>query len=128
MKITVLGLGYIGLPTSLLFGRSGHEVVGIDVNQTVIDSLNAGVLHFEEEGLQQLFDETKGNFTAQNTVPEADVFVIAMPTPLNKSLRVADLSYVRAAAAMIAPVLKEYNLVVLESTVPPGASERIVPF
>jgi UDP-N-acetyl-D-mannosaminuronic acid dehydrogenase len=126
MKISVLGLGYIGLPTALLFARSGHEVVGVDVNREVIDSLNAGQLHIDEKGLQEVYDQAKGRFCARNAVEESDVFVIAVPTPLNKSLRVADLSYIRAAAAMVATKLKHGNLVVLESTVPPGASERIL--
>ncbi len=126
MKISVLGLGYIGLPTALLFAKGGHEVIGVDVNQQVIDSLNAGNIHIEEAGLQELFDQAKDHFIAQNTISEADAFIIAVPTPLNKSLRIADLSYVRAAAAMIATKLKKQDLVVLESTVPPGASERIV--
>lgn len=126
MKVSVLGLGYIGLPTALLFAKGGHEVIGVDVNQQIIDSLNAGNLHIEEPGLQELYDQAKDRFLAQTTISEADVFIIAVPTPLNKSIRVADLSYVRSAAAMIATKLKRHNLVILESTVPPGASERIV--
>ncbi len=125
MKICVLGLGYIGLPTALLLAQN-HEVRGVDVNRKIIDSLNHGDLPFEEPGLKELFIATSKNFSACLQAEQADVFIIAVPTPLNSSIRVSDLSYVRSAAEMIVPYLKEGNLVILESTVPPGTSEKLV--
>jgi UDP-N-acetyl-D-mannosaminuronic acid dehydrogenase len=91
-----------------------------------VESLNAGCLHIEENGLDELFAAARPNFAARTEPEEADVFIIAVPTPLDRSVMVSDLSYVRSAAEMIAPRLMEGNLVVLESTVPPGASENLV--
>ncbi|KUG21115.1 MAG: nucleotide sugar dehydrogenase [Methanomicrobiaceae archaeon] len=126
MKICVLGLGYIGLPTALLFATHGCDVVGCDVKQSVVDSLNNGKIPFDEPGLSDLFIGARRRFTAK-TVPEpADVFLIAVPTPLDPATKVSDLTYVRKAAGMIAPLLERDDLVVLESTVPPGTTERLV--
>ncbi|MBR1368261.1 UDP-N-acetyl-D-mannosamine dehydrogenase [Methanocalculus chunghsingensis] len=124
--ICVLGLGYIGFPTSLLLAANGHIVIGVDINQKVLDSLNSGVPHIMEPGLNELFEEGRSRFSAQGTVPEADVYLIAVPTPLDTHLRISDLRYVRSAATMIFPHLKKGNLVILESTVPPRASERVI--
>jgi len=125
MKVCVLGLGYIGLPTALLLAKE-HSVVGVDVNGKIVEILNKGVLPFEEPGLDDILDDSHGNFIAKTSAEEADVFLIAVPTPLDKSMRIADLKYVRSAAEMISPVLKNDNLVVLESTVPPGTGENLV--
>ena len=125
MKICILGLGYIGLPTSLLFAQK-HEVIGVDNNKKIVDVLNAGKLPFNEPGLDELMENVKDNFRAQTNVVDADVFLIAVPTPLDGSTKIADLKYVRHAAEMIVPHLKNNNLVILESTVPPGTSERLV--
>ncbi|WFN35018.1 nucleotide sugar dehydrogenase [Methanogenium sp. S4BF] len=125
VKICVLGLGYIGLPTALLFAQH-HNVVGVDVNEKIVQILNNGKLPFEEDGLNELFEKVKGNFRAVSEVEEADVFLIAVPTPLEEALKIADLKYVRSAAEMIASHLKAGNMVILESTVSPGASENVV--
>lgn len=125
VKICVLGLGYIGLPTALLFAQH-YEVVGVDVNEKIVQTLNNGKLPFEEDGLNELFENVKGNFRAASEVEEADVFLIAVPTPLEEALKIADLKFVRSAAEMIAPHLKSGNMVILESTVSPGASENVV--
>lgn len=124
--ICVLGLGYIGLPTALLFAANDHTVVGVDINERIVENLNKGVLHISEPGLDQLFRDAGTHFTAQTTVPEADVYLIAVPTPLDAHLRISDLRYVRSAATMIYPHLRRGNLVILESTVPPRASDRVV--
>lgn len=126
MKICVLGLGYIGLPTALLFAAHGADVVGVDVKQSVVDRLNHGNLPFSEPGIESLFREAKVRFRAGTEPEAADVFLIAVPTPLDPATKVSDLSYVKSAAEMIAPHLREKNLVILESTVPPGTSERVV--
>ena len=125
MKVCVLGLGYIGLPTALLLAQK-HQVVGIDVNKRIVDTLNSGKLPFEEPGLEELMKNAKRNFSASQKVESADVFLIAVPTPLEKSTKISDLKYVRSASEMIYPHLKNENLVILESTVPPGTSERLV--
>ena len=125
-KICVMGLGYIGCPTALLLATHGHEVVGFDVNIKIIKTLQSGKIHIIEPGLAELFASAKGYFSATSQVPEADVFLIAVPTPFEKDTRVSDLTYVKSAAEMIVPVLKKGNLVILESTVPPCASEKVV--
>lgn len=124
-KICVLGLGYIGLPTALLFAQE-YSVVGVDINKERIVKLNQGELPFEEKGLTELFGRVKYNFSARDTVEQADAFIIAVPTPLEESLKVADLKYVRKAAEMITPYLRKGNLVILESTVPPCTSENVI--
>ena len=126
MKICVLGLGYIGLPTAVLFATHGHEVVGVDINKKVVEKLNKGEAPFFESGLNELLNKTNGNFIAKTNVEKADVFLISVPTPLEKSVMVADLKYVRLAAEMIYPNLNQGNLVVLESTVPPGTCEKLL--
>ena len=124
-KICVLGLGYIGLPTALLLAQK-YFVVGVDINEKIIKTLNNGNLPFEEKDLNKLFEKVRGNFSATQTIEPADVFIIAVPTPLEESLKIADLQYVRSAAEMIAPHLTTGNLVILESTVPPCTSENVV--
>ncbi len=126
MKICILGLGYIGLPTALLFAAHGANVVGVDVKQSVVDCLNHGNLPFREPGIEDLYRNAKERFVAKTEPEAADVFLIAVPTPLDAATKVSDLSYVKKAAETIARYLNEGNLVVLESTVPPGTSERVV--
>lgn len=126
MKICVLGLGYIGLPTALLFATHGYEVVGVDINEKVVEKLNSGKAPFNEFGLDQLLEKAKGNFIAKTEVEDSDVFIISVPTPLEKAVKVAELKYVRLAAEMIYPHLKRDNLVILESTVPPGTYEKLL--
>ncbi len=126
MKICVLGLGYIGLPTALLLAERGFEVIGVDVDENVVNTLNQGQLHISEPGLLELFEQACCNFAAQIVVPVADVYLIAVPTPLNKHIRVSDLEYIRSVAEMIYPHLRKGNLVILESTVPPCTSEKLL--
>lgn len=127
-KICVLGQGYIGLPTALLFANNGHEVVGIDVNKHVVEALKIGKMPFEEKGFQELLDEAiaKKTYKAESLVEEADVFLIAVPTPFDSELRMADLKYVISACEMVVPHLRRRNLVILESTVPPKTCEKQV--
>ena len=126
IEVCVLGLGYIGLPTALLLASSGYKVKGIDINEKVVKAINKGRLPFNEPGMDDIFEKAKNNFTAQTEVEDADIFLIAVPTPLEKSLKVADLSYVRKAAEMVYPYLHRDNLVILESTVPPGTCEKLI--
>ncbi len=126
MKVCVLGLGYIGFPTALLLADAGHEVIGVDVNEAVVERLNRGAIGDEEPMMLNLYRRASERFHAQTQVPYADAFIICVPTPLEKDMRVAGLNYVKSAATMIAPKLREGNLVVLESTVPPGTTAKLV--
>ncbi|MCK4736665.1 MAG: nucleotide sugar dehydrogenase [Methanophagales archaeon] len=126
MKICVLGLGYIGLPTACLFANANHKIVGIDINQKTIEKLNNKELPFEEKGLEELFENALPNMRFKTEVEEADVFIISVPTPLDKEIKMAELKYVRSAAEMIYPHLKKDNLVILESTVPPGTCDKLL--
>ncbi len=123
----VVGLGYIGLPTASLLGTKGCQVSGVDTSPNVVETLNAGRIHIVEPDLDVLVKSAvqAGRFHAGPTPVEADVFLIAVPTPLTAERR-PDLSSVEAAARSIAPVVRPGNLVLLESTSPVGTTERVV--
>lgn len=125
-KICVLGLGYIGLPTALLLASAGYKVVGVDIKREVVNMLNSGKLPFKEPEMDELMLKAKKNFKAKTEVEESDVFLIAVPTPLDHSTRLPELKYVLMAAKMIIPFLKPGNLVIVESTIPPGTSVHLV--
>ena len=126
-SVCVLGLGYIGLPTASTFATHGIRVVGVDVNQGIVDGLRGGQIHIYEPGLRSLVQDAlqSGQLTVSSQVPEADAFVIAVPTPFHED-KSADLSYVISAAEMILPCLRRGNLVVLESTSPPLTTLDVV--
>ena len=126
-KVCVIGLGYIGLPTSVVLAQAGKQVIGVDVNPDAVASINSGKAHIVEPDLDGLLRSVvERDLLVAKTEPEpADVFVIAVPTPF-KGSHEPDLSYVESAARGIAPHVKPGNLVVLESTVPPGATELMV--
>jgi UDP-N-acetyl-D-mannosaminuronic acid dehydrogenase len=126
-KICVIGLGYIGLPTAAIFAKSGYEVVGVDVNEKVVSSLNSGEILIEEVGLPELVKEvvSKGNLKASVTPEEADVFIIAVPTPIHED-HSANVDYVVEASKTIAPLLKKGNVVIVESTIPPRTIDDVV--
>jgi len=124
--ISVVGLGYIGLPTAAAFAARRKQVIGVDVNQHAVDTINKGAIHIVEPELDMLVHAavTQGYLRA-TTVPEpADAFLIAVPTPFADGFR-PDLSYIEAASRAVAPVLKKGDLVVLESTSPVGATEQM---
>ena len=125
-RVSILGLGYVGLPTAAVFADAGIETQGVDVNADVVDSVNAGRPHFVEPDLEVLVRRTTqdGRLRAGVTPEPADAFIIAVPTPF-KADRAPDLSYVEAAAHAVAPVLKVGDLVILESTAPVGATEML---
>ncbi len=128
MKICVVGLGYIGLPTAALMAKNGHEVVGVDVNAKAVDTINAGKIHIIENGLEALVSEvvSLGRLRAQSRPCEADAFIIAVPTPVHEDAgHTPGLEYVDAAAESIAPYVRNGNMVILESTSPVGTTERI---
>ena len=128
MKVCVVGLGYIGLPTAALMAKAGHDVIGVDVNKKAVDTINAGRIHIIENGLEDLVKEVveAGKLKAQAYPCAADAFIIAVPTPVHEdSDHSPGLEYVDAAAQSIAPYVREGNLVILESTSPVGTTERI---
>ncbi len=126
-KICVIGLGYIGLPTASTFASKGVQVIGVDVNQHILSTLQQGRLHIVEPGLQGVFDQAvnagKLSFSAE-PVP-ADAYIIAVPTPF-KEQKKADMQFVISAAESILPVLRRGSLVVLESTSPPKTTVDLV--
>ncbi|MDC3411820.1 nucleotide sugar dehydrogenase [Aquibacillus sp. 3ASR75-11] len=129
MKICTVGLGYIGLPTSIMFAKYGVDVVGVDVKQEVIDSLNNGKIHIEEPGLQEALDEvvTTGKFRAALQPEKADTFIIAVPTPNNDDEhKSCDLTYVLSALENIIPFLEKGNTVIVESTIAPRTMDDSV--
>lgn len=129
MKISVLGLGYIGLPTAIIFAENGHEVCGFDVSEKVIDCLNAGHIHIVEAGLQEDFERVlkDGSFRAYKELQESDVYIISVPTPFKQGERekIADMKFVESATKIVASKLKKGDLVVLESTCPPLSTRRM---
>jgi len=127
LKVSVIGLGYIGLPTAAVIASRGIEVVGVDVNQHAIDTINAGEIHIVEPDLDMVVKAavTVGKLRATNKAEPTDVFMVAVPTPFKGENHEPDLSYVKSAAEMIAPVLQKGNLVILESTSPVGATEQL---
>lgn len=126
-KICVVGLGYIGLPTSVMFANNGIQVHGVDVNATAVEKIQNKQLHIEENGLEERLIAAidSGNLTASTTPEKADVFIIAVPSPINSD-KTADMKYVEAATRTIVPYLEKGNLVILESTVPPRTVEDVM--
>lgn len=125
--ICVVGLGYIGLPTAVMFANYGVKVHGVDVNPAAVESIQNKKLHIEENGLQERLNKAvdEGLLTASTTPVEADVFIVAVPSPINAD-NTANLEYVRQATASIVPFVKKGNLVILESTVPPKTVEDVM--
>ncbi len=125
--ISVIGLGYIGLPTAAMFAESGKTVVGVDVNEETVNTINCGQVHIVEPDLDVVVKRVvEQGLLKATTVPEpADAFLIAVPTPFKGSGHEPDLSYIQGACRAIAPVLKKGDLVVLESTSPVGATEQV---
>jgi UDP-N-acetyl-D-mannosaminuronic acid dehydrogenase len=125
-KVSVIGLGYIGLPTAAVLASVGHDVVGVDLSQRVVDVVNRGDVHIVEPDLDGLVRGAviAGRLRAVTQVESSDTFIIAVPTPF-KNANQPDLAYVEAAACAIAPQLRAGNLVILESTSPVGTTEKL---
>lgn len=126
-KLCVVGLGYIGLPTAVMFANHGLKVHGVDINKNAVNLIQEKKLHIEENGLQERLNTAidSGNFTVSTQPEEADVFIIAVPSPINED-KTANLEYVREATKSIVPYVKKGNLVILESTVPPRTVEDVM--
>jgi UDP-N-acetyl-D-mannosaminuronic acid dehydrogenase len=125
-SICVVGLGYIGLPTASLFANSGFQVLGVDTNRDVVEAINSGRNHIEEVGLRTLVEAAvgSGHLKAASQPSSADAFILAVPTPFD-SHKCPDLAYVFASTRSILPYLQKGNLIVLESTVPPGTTKKV---
>jgi len=124
--VSVVGLGYIGLPTAAVIASRGINVIGVDVSQHAVDTINAGNVHIVEPDLDMVVRSAvkAGNLKAVTKPEKAEAFMVAVPTPFKEDYQ-ADLSYIEAAAKAIAPVLEKGNLVILESTSPVGATEEL---
>jgi UDP-N-acetyl-D-mannosaminuronic acid dehydrogenase len=123
-RICVIGLGYIGLPTAVMLANAGHEVIGVDINQKVVENTNNGVTMIKEPDFNELFQQaiSSGRLRAQAKIPESDAFLICVPTPFSKEDDSNTLAYVKEAMKNLIPMLKGGNIVILESTVPPGTT------
>ncbi|WP_045379359.1 UDP-N-acetyl-D-mannosamine dehydrogenase [Vibrio campbellii] len=129
--ISVIGLGYIGLPTAAMFASRKKKVIGVDVNQHAVDTINRGEIHIVEPDLDMLVSAAvqQGYLKAVTSPEAADAFLIAVPTPFKDcadgEIPEPDLRYIEAASQAIAPVIKKGDLVILESTSPVGATEQM---
>lgn len=129
MKILIMGLGYIGLPTSVMFANHGQKVIGVDINTGTIEKLKNGQVHIEEPGLQEALQSAlhKGNFKPQLTPEKSDVFIIAVPTPNNEDeYQSCDLSYVLNALENVLPHVEKGNTIIVESTIAPRSTEDYI--
>ena len=125
-RVAIIGLGYIGLPTAVALATRGIEVIGVDINENTVKAVSEGHVPFVEPDLAIAVSGavSVGRLTATTVVPEADAYIIAVPTPFQDD-HTADLSYIEAAVAQVAPKLRGGELVVLESTSPPGTTEQV---
>ena len=126
LTVSVIGLGYIGLPTAALLASRGHRIFGVDVNQIAVDTINQGKIHIVEPDLDTFVRTAveSGKLTAHLEPQSADVFIIAVPTPFREDHQ-PDLSYVESATQAIAPHVQPGNMVILESTSPVGTTELV---
>jgi UDP-N-acetyl-D-mannosaminuronic acid dehydrogenase len=126
-KVCVVGLGYIGLPTAAIFAKHGFDVLGVDINQRNIDLLNEGKIHIEENGLEEIVKQVVENGKLKGSLEpsEADIYIIAVPTP-HKENYTADLDYVISATKSILPYIKEEDVIIVESTIPPRTIDDVV--
>jgi UDP-N-acetyl-D-mannosaminuronic acid dehydrogenase len=136
-KICFIGLGYIGLPTASTFAMHGLKVLGVDINQNVINTLKKGEIHIHEPGLRDVVTQAihSGNFSFSIHPEPADAFIIAVPTPFmddaygeynGEKYKLADMRAVTSATEAILPHLRQGNLVILESTSPPLTTLNLV--
>jgi UDP-N-acetyl-D-mannosaminuronic acid dehydrogenase len=125
-EVVTIGLGYIGLPTSALIASHGTNVLGVDINQNVVDTINKGKIHIVEPDLDKIVSEavSKGNLKASTKASSADVYLIVVPTPF-KGNHEPDISFVEAATNGIIPLLKKGDLYIIESTSPIGTTEKM---
>jgi UDP-N-acetyl-D-mannosaminuronic acid dehydrogenase len=125
--VSVIGLGYIGLPTAAMFASRKIKVVGVDVNETAVETINRGGIHIVEPDLDIAVHSavTEGFLKATTTPEPAEAFLVAVPTPCNDDNHEPDISFIQRAVEAIAPFLKKDDLVILESTSPVGTTEQM---
>ena len=128
MKVCIIGQGYIGLPTAALFTRNHCEVVGVDVNEKIVERLNQGIIHIEEPGIAEIIKTARDNnvYKASLTPEKADAFIITVPTPYIVENYSCDLSYVISACESIIPYLEKENTVIIESTIAPMSTDEVI--
>jgi len=126
--IVVIGTGYVGLPAALMWAKAGQSVIGVDINENVVRAINEGSMRLNEAEVQELLDDpgVRKNLVAQGNVSAGDVFVIAVPTPVDPLKKVCDMSSVLSAIEAMAPHLRSGNLVIVESTIPPNATRGVI--
>lgn len=127
-QVAVIGLGYVGLPTALMFANAGLKTAGVDINEAQVRRLQGGESTLNEEGVVELFnaESTRRNFRAFTRPPKAEAYIIAVPTPLDARRKVADLAALRSATRSLLGVLEKGALVIVESTIPPLTCREIV--
>lgn len=127
-QVVMVGTGYVGLPAALMLARAGWRVVGVDINENIVAAINEGVLHLKEAELQALLHDptVRQNLSARHSPCPADIFIIAVPTPVQPRKKVADLSYVTSAIEALLPHLRAGNLIIIESTIPPLTCRHVV--
>lgn len=126
-EISIIGLGYIGLPTAAMFAANGVKVRGVEIKEEICRSINSGNIHIHEPHLKELVQQAvlKGMITCSTRLESVEAYIIAVPTPITENQK-ADLSYICAAAEQISAVIKKGDLVIIESTVSPGCSVNLV--
>lgn len=126
-KLNIIGLGYIGLPTALMFASNGVEVVGTDLNSKLVDTLNEGKLTFEEDGLQEVFSAALGKgIEFKTSYEKTDRYIITVPTPYMAMSKQIDAKYVIAATNQVLEVCEPNTILVIESTISPGTIDKFV--
>ena len=129
LTVCVLGLGYIGLPTAVIVAKAGYRVIGVDISDKVVEKVNSGEAHFQEPSLDEQLAYVVGSkqLVAKLTAEPSDIFIICVPTPvmLNDHGVEADMRYVDSVADQITSVVKDGDIVILESTSPVGATDAL---
>lgn len=122
--INVIGLGYIGLPTALMFAAHGINVIGTDINKDLIEDLKNGKLSFSEKGLEELFSQAQNNIIFTTEYQTSDLYIIAVPTPYNKKSKKIDSSFLKSAILKVLEVAPSEAIVIIESTISPGTIDK----
>ena len=128
MKVNVVGLGYIGLPTALSIAAGGIPVTGTDKKQEIVDTVRSGKMTFKEDGLDGLLERARssGNLELSTSCVEADVYIVSVPTPYIKTTKKIDPAYVIGAVKDVLDVCRDGSILAVESTISPGTMERFV--
>lgn len=126
--IVVIGTGYVGLPAAIMLANAEYKVIGVDIEKNVVEALNTGRMHIDEAELGKLMqkENVRKNLKGQEVPGKADVFIIAVPTPLHKRKKVADLTFVRSAMESVLRFIEGGNLIIVESTIPPLTCREVL--